>query len=329
MADGGGSARDARVAAAGQALADLLLAGAPGAKLTSIAFSHYCERARWALERASVPVAETRALPLFHVPFVAVLRLRAGGGQGKARRDAVSSPMSTPVLVLPRGAGSGGGGRLLLLQDSGDIVLAVDAAVAAAGRPALALATARPDVAAWCARFHDDLGPSVRTWAYAQILPRWGSVLRLAWRTDGVSFAQRLTMTLTLPLSVLLLRVALGISDAAAVPALAKVRDVFRAVDAALEGGRRPYLCDGPAGGAPAFSAADLTFAALAGALVLLNGEGYGGERGVWLPPPADLGPTAAAVMVELRDSPAGQHVLKCYRKHRRAGGGGYGSARE
>ena len=62
-------------------------------RLTSIAFSHYVEKARWALDRFGVRYTEAKYMPLFHfLPVYAVHH----GKQGK--RDRVSTPLSTPVL---------------------------------------------------------------------------------------------------------------------------------------------------------------------------------------------------------------------------------------
>src|SRR4029079_8849515 len=40
--------------------------GAMTTKLITIPFSHYCEKARWALDRVGVPYEELGHLPLFH-----------------------------------------------------------------------------------------------------------------------------------------------------------------------------------------------------------------------------------------------------------------------
>jgi glutathione S-transferase len=69
--------------------------------LVTIPFSHYCEKARWALERAQIRHAEEAWLPLLHL----VPARRAGRGA-----------TSTPVLVTPHGS----------VQDSTEIVRWVD-----------------------------------------------------------------------------------------------------------------------------------------------------------------------------------------------------------
>ena len=74
-------------------------------RLVTIGASHYCEKARWALERARLPFREERHPPVFHV-FVAK---RLAGGR------------STPVLVTPSGT----------FPDSTDILKYVDGECAA------------------------------------------------------------------------------------------------------------------------------------------------------------------------------------------------------
>src|SRR5438270_1541709 len=69
--------------------------------LITIPISHYCEKARWALDRAGVAYREEPHLPLFHYTGT----FRAGGGR------------TVPVLVTDDG----------VLADSTDIVAWADA----------------------------------------------------------------------------------------------------------------------------------------------------------------------------------------------------------
>lgn len=65
-------------------------------QLLSIPFSHYCEKARWALERAGLPYTEQGHLPVFHY----LCNRRYGAGR------------TVPALVTPQG----------VLKDSADIL---------------------------------------------------------------------------------------------------------------------------------------------------------------------------------------------------------------
>ncbi|TMK38915.1 MAG: hypothetical protein E6G56_13205, partial [Actinobacteria bacterium] len=60
---------------------------APVLRLITIPISHYCEKARWALERAEMPYREERHVQGIH----RVAARRAGGGA------------TVPVLVTPEG----------------------------------------------------------------------------------------------------------------------------------------------------------------------------------------------------------------------------------
>jgi glutathione S-transferase len=68
----------------------------------------------------------------------------------------------------------------------------------------------------------------------------------------------------------------------------------------------RPYLCG------DRFTAADLTFSALAASVLMPS------EYGVPLPQPGELPVTMAAVVREFRAHPAGAHALAMYRDERR-----------
>jgi glutathione S-transferase len=82
------------------------------------------------------------------------------------------------------------------------------------------------------------------------------------------------------------------------------VRASFDRVAERLADGR-PYLCG------ERFTAADLTFSALAASVLMPP------EYGVPLPQPDELPPAMAAKVRELRAHPAGAHALKMFREER------------
>ncbi|KAJ9520036.1 hypothetical protein QJQ45_029998 [Haematococcus lacustris] len=92
-------------------------------------------------------------------------------------------------------------------------------------------------------------------------------------------------------------------------PLLSLVKDIFAFVSGLLADGR-PYLV----AGTTRPSAVDITFAAL-GAPVVLPPSNYGGSSGVTMMTVEDMGPDFAAT--ELRQTLAGQHLLKMYALHR------------
>ena len=112
--------------------------------LVTISISHYCEKARWALDRAGIAYDERRHLPAIH--RVAVKR--AGGRQ------------TAPVLVCDDGT---------VVDESSDIVVYADGR-APAGR---GMIPADPALAAEARALADDfderLGPATRLWVYHEM----------------------------------------------------------------------------------------------------------------------------------------------------------------
>jgi glutathione S-transferase len=200
-------------------------------RLITIPFSHYCEKARWALQRAEVSYDEDGHLPLFHwLPT-----RRAGGSR------------TVPVLVVD--------GRVI--ADSTDI-----AAWADAQRPGALLPTDEVDRAA-ALQLEDDfdrqLGPASRRWAYFQLLPR-RDLQHLIMR--GVPRWEQIALRVTRPLAIAVLRRGLNVDAAGAERSRAKVDAAFARVGELLEDGRRFLVGN-------RFTIADLTFAALAAPVVV------------------------------------------------------------
>ncbi|HWO19597.1 MAG TPA: glutathione S-transferase family protein [Kofleriaceae bacterium] len=201
------------------------------ARLVTIPFSHFCEKARWALDRAGVAYTEEGHLPLFH--FLPA-RL-AGGGR------------TVPVLVADGTS----------IADSTEIVAWADAHA-----PGMLLPPDPVDRSA-ALELEDDfdrqLGPATRRWAYFQLLPRkdlLASLLRGVPRWETVAF------TATRPLATLMLTRALKIDAAGAARSRQKIDDTFARVSALVADGRRFLVGN-------RFTVADLTFAALAAPVVL------------------------------------------------------------
>ncbi len=257
--------------------------------LYTIAFSHYCERARWALQRAGIAFVEHRSLPILHMgPVAFAVRLRKGPGGG------ASTGLSTPLLRLDDGR---------LLRDSRDIV-----AYAAETAPTLAVPLAADfgdDVAALELRFARELGRDSRLLAYHHLLAD-AALLREVIAHNG-SPAQRAIWTLGGPLLPGTIRRGLRIRPDRAERARQRIDALWDDVDAALVDGR-PWL-----GGAQ-FSSADLTFAALAAPVLgISDGDGYG----AWLPPRERLPPTLRAEVERWRSRPAGQLATRAYAEQR------------
>jgi glutathione S-transferase len=199
---------------------------APGTLIT-IPLSHYCEKARWGLDRAAVPYREDP-----HAPLLSRLA---------TKRDERGT---VPVLVQ--------GNRRL--ADSTDILVHADEVNG--GNPLYPRdAVLRSEVDNLVKWFDAELGPHCRRWVYAQLLPD-AKLLRSIWSRRVPRFEAVLVPVIT-PLARHLVRRVYKITPTSAQSSLARVTGVFRQVSDTLSDGRR-FLVGGR------FTAADLTYAALA-----------------------------------------------------------------
>jgi glutathione S-transferase len=245
--------------------------------LITVPISHYCEKARWALDRAGIEYRESAHLQIFH--WVAVRR--AGGGK------------TAPVLVC------------------GDRVFAESAAILdeadALASPDARLFPDDPAAAADARRLQADfdarLGPHGRRWMYDSLRGRRD--LAIAYACAGVPTWQRRVFPYVFPAAMRVIDRYLEITPASTAESLAVVHAVFDEVAVRLSD-ERPYLCG------ERFGAADLTFAALAAAVVMPP------EYAIPLPQPEELPAPMAATVRELRAHPAGAFALRMFREERR-----------
>ncbi len=206
------------------------------ARLVTIPFSHYCEKARWALEACGVAYREEGHLPMFHVMPVKL----AGGGR------------TVPLLVDGR----------TIVADSTPIVAWADAR-----RPGTLLPADERDREE-ALRLEDELdrqlGPATRRWAYFYLLPHEDLDQFI---TKDVPRWQRLAFKVARPVALGMIRRGLKIDAAGAERSRKKIDDVFALVGELLADGRRFLVGD-------RLSVADLTFASLAAPI--LFPEQYG-----------------------------------------------------
>jgi glutathione S-transferase len=202
--------------------------------LITIPISHYCEKARWALDWAGIAYTERPHLQVIHwVPVK-----RAGGGK------------TAPVLVW------------------GDQVFAESAEIieeaSARAQPDRALFPDDPTVAAEVRGlqrvFDERLGPEGRRWMYFNLRGRRD--IAVAYACSGVPAWQRRGLPLAYPFVARIIDRYLDITPASAEQSEAEVRAVFDTVANHLSDGR-PYLCG------ERFSAADLTFSSLAASVLM------------------------------------------------------------
>lgn len=255
-----------------------MTAGRPPCVLVTIPISHYCERARWALDRAGISYRERAHLQVIHR-----VAARRAGGAG-----------TVPVLVC--------GDRVL--ADSADIVAAADAQAPPDRRLYPDAPDAAAEVRALEREFAERLGPHGRAWMYQSLHGRRD--IAIAYGCTGVPAWERQVLRVAYPALIRIIDRILDITPASAAVSEAEVRAAFDAVAERLGDGR-PYLCG------ESFTAADLTFAALASAVLMPP------EYGVPLPQPEELPAPMAEVVRELRAHPAGAHALAMYRDHRRS----------
>lgn len=202
--------------------------------LITIPISHYCEKARWALDRAGIAYRERAHLQVIHWIPVA----RAGGGK------------TAPVLVC--------GDRVF--AESADIL----EEASAQAPPDRTLypddPTAADEVQTLQREFDEVLGPEGRRWMYFNIRGRRD--IAVAYACTGVPTWQRWGLPLAYPLVVRIIDRYLDITPASAEESEAKVRATFDRVAERLGDGR-PYLCG------ERFTAADLTFASLSASVLM------------------------------------------------------------
>ena len=253
-------------------------------QLTSIAFSHYVEKARWALDRFGVPYRDHRYLPLLH--FGAVYRVHRGQ---QGRSDKASTRFSTPVLETPTGE---------VLCDSSEIVRYVSDHFAPEGQDLYP----SPEVAELEQQLHDELGPHTRRCAYGVLFDDPPLLRELVRRNVGPMQAG--AFNLVQPLVIRAMRRGLSVKDEHVARSIGKVDREMRAISQLLADGR-PYLVGAR------FSAADLAFACMAAPVL------FPPEYSAWLPPLEQLPEHARALCTELRATPAGAHALRMFREER------------
>jgi glutathione S-transferase len=206
----------------------------PLRRLITIPISHYCEKARWALERAGLAYAEERHVQGVH----RIVARRAGGGS------------TVPVLVAPEG----------VFAQSEQILAYADESLPEHLRLFPADPELRAEVESVSRWLDDGLGPDGRRVMYAHMLEQRRLMLKV--NCQGVPVWERLAMTALWPAAVRWGKRELGIGPGGLPQDEARVWRAFDAVAERLGDGRR-HLCG------DRFTAADLTFAALSASILV------------------------------------------------------------
>lgn len=197
-------------------------------RLITIAVSHYCEKARWALDWQKIPYIEESHVPIFHR-----LATRRYGGK------------SVPVLVTESG----------VFTDSTDILRHIDAIATTKQHLYPTDPKLRQEVEQLEELFDSKLGVYIRQWGYYYRIDD-RQALQEMWRKNN-SQLEQVGLTIAFPLMRQMVRRAYDVSASSAASSLAEVRQIFDLVSHRLASDRAYLVGDN-------FTAADLTFAALA-----------------------------------------------------------------
>jgi len=257
-------------------------------RLTTLVFSHYNEKARWALDYCGISYDERRFMPGFS-QVGALVATRGRGG----RADSVSSRWSTPVLVTADRD---------VLADSTDIARWASRQAGTGDGPLFP----DPAVLDLVEELGSGFGPHTRRVVYWHALRGHAVMKKLA--DSNVGRAQAAAFRMIAPVGSALIRRALKVTDDGYRRSIARVFEWVARVEQTLA--RQRYLCG------DTFTAADLTFAALFAPLVLIGrDDGYGAT----LPSLDELDPDTREMIETMRVTRAGMFARDMYRQHRRA----------
>jgi glutathione S-transferase len=243
-------------------------------RLITIPVSHYCEKVRWALTRLQIPFVEERHMPPFHR-----LATRKVGGE------------SVPVLVMESHA----------LIDSAEILKYLDLIAPAELKLYPNDLTERQQVEDLVKLFDSVLAPAVRQWFYFYAFSQ-ARIIQPLW-CEGVPWYERIFFPLVFRRMRSIVFEMYNINAESAKAAHQCICQIFETVENLLADGQI-YLVG------ERFSAADLTFATLAAAVVLPDNYGV-------KPPVLSNLPSALAANIEVfRETIVGKLVLNLYSEH-------------
>ncbi|MBE9168050.1 glutathione S-transferase [Pleurocapsales cyanobacterium LEGE 06147] len=253
-------------------------------RLITISISHYCEKVRWALDWLKIPYVEESHAPPFHRLYT-----RRHGGT------------SVPVLVTETDT----------FVDSTDILHYLDTIAPEVNQLYPNQPELRREVEKLEELFDIKLGISTRCWSYFYSLKQ-PDLIKKGWCT-GVPWREKIGCAIAFPLMCRLVERGYNITAEEAARSLQKIKTVFETVTERLRsrpqrGAKRSgneYLVGNN------FSAADLTFAALASPVLRpVNHPIYSSSIKKF---PLEV----VEVIQELRKTPAGAFALRLYRENR------------
>lgn len=247
-------------------------------RLITIRVSHYNEKARWALDFVDEdPLSCYYYTEDTHPPgFHAFESIRASNDKGSA----------TPMVIDSQ--------EDKIWMKSDEIV-----------REFCPQLYPTDDVKAMEDDLNARLGPAVRTFAYSKLLndQYFPALVKMATGPECASIENFLFPYMKKSIGIAL-RKSLQINDESVALSKSTIEDIFATASKTLE--QQKYLVD-----PNQFTAADLTFAALASPLMRPP------ELKAFQCPDERLPPDVIGLIRELRNTKAGQHALQMYRDHR------------
>ncbi len=241
-------------------------------RLITIPISHYCEKVRWALDKLKLTYVEEKHTPPFHL-------LATGRVGGK----------TTPVLVT----------EAEVLIDSTDILRYLDSIAPINAKLYPTDSNQRREVEELEDLFNLQLGPATRRWGYFHIMNDY-KIMQSRW-CEGVPFFERALFPIVFPVTRSFAKRKLNINPDSATQAYETIQSIFGKVNELLADGRAYLVGDN-------FSAADLTFAALA-APAIQPSEHPMRSRNY-----KDLPRKMVSEINAFRKTPAGDFVVRIYR---------------
>lgn len=260
-------------------------------RLVTIGVSHYCEKVRWALDiiesRSDNPYYYTEEA---HPPgFHAFSTLELSKGEASV----------TPMTTLEEN-----GVRQLLWQSN---------AILKRFLPELYPTEIEKEVEVMEADFGKRVGATVRCFCYHYMIADGYSkaTTQMCANPNHVTKIEHLLFGKMLDHGLNVgIRKAVGVKAETAAASIPALRAVFAEVSKRLEESDGDYILD-VKDKSYGFTAADLTFAALASPLL------FPSELETWLVPRDQLPKEINHLAYELMDTTAGKHALKIYKQHR------------
>lgn len=213
--------------------------GKTSVRLISIPMSHYCEKARWGLERLGIDYYEERHLQAFHYP----------------RTYWVSGGPNVPVLI----------DKEMVVQDSTAILKYLDRYASNEQKLYPQESEHRAQVESLEDLFDEVMGVESRRWVYHHFMQRPIKAARTA--GQGTPLVEQFMMPLFYPVFVLLINTLVKPSGSKVENGLNKVRGIVKTTDDLLAKGNTHLLDDN-------FCAADLALACMLAPLVLPRNYG-------------------------------------------------------